>query len=156
MARRLLCPWDSPGKNTGVGCHALLQGVFPTQGWNSHLLHCRQILHCLCHQGSTRHLVDMFAEEIKHTHRSCSPHSLLSSILALLGQAVLCPPARTSPLKPRLENMSHRPNAHVSVMPRESDDLLVRSPEVCSPPSPHLMSKVHCSVQCIYYLLVST
>ena len=31
---RLLCPWDSPGKNTGVGCHALLQGVFPTQGSN--------------------------------------------------------------------------------------------------------------------------
>ena len=29
---RLLCPWGSPGKNTGVGCHALLQGVFPTQG----------------------------------------------------------------------------------------------------------------------------
>ena len=31
---RLLCPWDSPGKNTGVGCHALLQGIFPTQEWN--------------------------------------------------------------------------------------------------------------------------
>ena len=29
---RLLCPWDSPGKNTGVGCHALLQEIFPTQG----------------------------------------------------------------------------------------------------------------------------
>ena len=29
---RLLCPWDSPGKNTGVNCHALLQGIFPTQG----------------------------------------------------------------------------------------------------------------------------
>ena len=28
---RLLCPWDSPGKNTGVGCHALLQGIAPTQ-----------------------------------------------------------------------------------------------------------------------------
>ena len=38
---RLLCPWDSPGKNTGVGCHALLQGIFPTQGLNSGLLHCR-------------------------------------------------------------------------------------------------------------------
>ena len=32
------CPWDSPGKNTGVGCHALLQGIFPTQGLNLHLL----------------------------------------------------------------------------------------------------------------------
>ena len=31
---RLLCPWESPGKNTGVGCHALLQGIFPTQGSN--------------------------------------------------------------------------------------------------------------------------
>ena len=35
---RLLCPWDSPGKNTGVGCHSLLQGVFLTQGSNPHLL----------------------------------------------------------------------------------------------------------------------
>ena len=35
---RLLCPWDSPGKSTGVGCHALLQGIFPTQGWNQQLL----------------------------------------------------------------------------------------------------------------------
>ena len=31
---RLLCPWDSPGKNTGVGCHSLLLGIFPTQGLN--------------------------------------------------------------------------------------------------------------------------
>ena len=34
---RLLCPWDSPGKNAGVGCHALLQGIFPTQGSNPSL-----------------------------------------------------------------------------------------------------------------------
>ena len=33
-----LCPWDSPSKNTGVGCHALLQGIFLTQGLNLHLL----------------------------------------------------------------------------------------------------------------------
>ena len=31
---RLLCSWNSPDKNTGVGCHSLLQGIFPTQGWN--------------------------------------------------------------------------------------------------------------------------
>ena len=45
---RLLSPWDSPGKNTGVGCHALLQGIFLTQESNScllHLRHCRQILY---------------------------------------------------------------------------------------------------------------
>ena len=38
---RLLCPWDSPGKNTGVGCHALLRGIFLTQGSNLNLPHCR-------------------------------------------------------------------------------------------------------------------
>ena len=43
---------DSPGKNTGVGCHALLQGIFPTQGLNPGLPHCRWILYCLSHQGS--------------------------------------------------------------------------------------------------------
>ena len=42
---------DSPGKNTGVVCHALLQGIFPTQGSNPGLPHCRQILHHLSHQG---------------------------------------------------------------------------------------------------------
>ena len=45
---RLLCPWDTPGKNTGVGCHAFLQGIFPTWGLNPALLHCR-ILHHLSH-----------------------------------------------------------------------------------------------------------
>ena len=40
---RLLCPWDSQGKNTGVGCHFILQGIFPTQGWNLHFL-------CLLHR----------------------------------------------------------------------------------------------------------
>ena len=39
---------DSPGKNTGVGCHALPQGIFPTQGLNPSLLHCRQSLY---HRG---------------------------------------------------------------------------------------------------------
>ena len=42
---RLLCPWDCPGKNTGVGCHALLQGIFQTQGSNPcvlHLLHWQE------------------------------------------------------------------------------------------------------------------
>ena len=39
VALRLLCPWDSPGKTTGVGCHFILQGSFPTQGLNTCLLH---------------------------------------------------------------------------------------------------------------------
>ena len=43
---------DSSSKNTGVGCHALLQGIFSTQGLNPGLLHCRQILYHVSHQGS--------------------------------------------------------------------------------------------------------
>ena len=39
------------GKNTGVGSHSLLQGIFPTQGLNSGFLHYRRILYCLSHQG---------------------------------------------------------------------------------------------------------
>ena len=49
MDSRLLRPWDFPGRNTGLGCCALLQGIFPTQGSNPHLLHCRQILYHLSH-----------------------------------------------------------------------------------------------------------
>ena len=45
---------NSPGKNTGVDCHALLQGIFPTQGLNPGLSHCRWILYHLSHQGSPR------------------------------------------------------------------------------------------------------
>ena len=47
---RFLCPWNSPDKNTGVCCHSLLQGIFPTQGSNLGLPHCKQILFCLSHQ----------------------------------------------------------------------------------------------------------
>ena len=49
---RLLHPWDFLGKSTEVGCHFLLQGIFPTQGSNPGLPHCRQMLYCLSHQGS--------------------------------------------------------------------------------------------------------
>ena len=50
----LLCPWDSPGQNTGVHSQSLLQGIFPTQGLNLGLLHCRQSLYSLSQQGSPR------------------------------------------------------------------------------------------------------
>ena len=48
---RLLCPWDFPG-NTGVDCHFLLQGIFPTQGSNPGLPHCWLILYHLSCKGS--------------------------------------------------------------------------------------------------------
>ena len=52
QSTRFLCPWDFPGRDTGVGCHFLLQGIFPTQGSNLGLLHCRQILYRLSYKGS--------------------------------------------------------------------------------------------------------
>ena len=49
---RLLGPLHFPGMNTGVGCHFLLQGIFPTRGSKSGLLHCRQTLYHRSYQGS--------------------------------------------------------------------------------------------------------
>ena len=50
----LYSPWHSPGQNNGVGSLSLLQGIFPSQGSNPGLPHCRQILYQLSHQGSPR------------------------------------------------------------------------------------------------------
>ena len=48
----LYSPWNSPGQNTGVGSLSLLQGIFPTQGSNSGLLHCRWILYQVSYEGN--------------------------------------------------------------------------------------------------------
>ena len=50
----LYSPWNSPGRNTGVGSLSLLQGIFPAQGSNPGLPHCRQILYQLSQKGSPR------------------------------------------------------------------------------------------------------
>ena len=65
---------DSPGKNTGVGCHALLQGIFQTQGSNLDLPHYRQILCCLSNQGSAG------------TYRASNINSLINSYMNSLYQ----------------------------------------------------------------------
>ena len=49
---RLLCSWDSPGRDNGVGSHSLFQGIFLTQRWNWSLLPCRQILYHLSYHGN--------------------------------------------------------------------------------------------------------
>ena len=68
---RLLCPWNSPGKNTGVGCHFLPQGIFQTQGLNAGLLHCRQFLYHLSHQGSRgRQTQEQFKEQHQTSART--------------------------------------------------------------------------------------
>ena len=58
----LYSPWSSPGQNTGVGSCCLLQGVFPTQGLNPSLPHCRQILYQLSHQETLSSLKLVFIE----------------------------------------------------------------------------------------------
>ena len=62
---------DSPSKNTGVGCHVLLQGIFPTQGSNPGLPHCRWFLYHLSHLGSPR-ILEWGGREM-FTTGSCEP-----------------------------------------------------------------------------------
>ena len=62
---KLLCPWDFPGKNTRVGCHFLLQGIFPTQGWNPYLLHWQAYSLPLCHLGKEKSEDNQFSCSLK-------------------------------------------------------------------------------------------
>ena len=86
---RLLCPWDSPGKSTGVGCHFLLQGIFPTQESNPGLLYCMQTLYRLSYGGKPQRCL----QNLNHSSRaSCKPESLkLKSEVAQL-YLTLCDP----------------------------------------------------------------
>ena len=59
-----LWPWNSPGKNAGVGSHSLLQGIFLIQGLNLGLLHCRQILYQLNYQGSPTKYLHAFKHSL--------------------------------------------------------------------------------------------
>ena len=95
---RFLCPWNSPGKNTGVGSCSLLQGIFQTQGSDPGLQHCRWILYCLSQQGSPRILEWVaylfsrgtswprnwtwsLAFQVVHTHVHIQTMKILNSVL---------------------------------------------------------------------------
>ena len=65
---RLLCPWDSPDKNTGVGCHALIQGTFSTQGSNPGLLHWQADSLPLSHLGSLKNYAQREINISWHIH----------------------------------------------------------------------------------------
>ena len=82
---RLLCSRVSSGKNTGVVGHSLLQEIFPTQGSNPGLLHCRQILQCLSHQGSqyikALRKTDYWAQQTYCVHDSVSMHLMTAEII---------------------------------------------------------------------------
>ena len=72
---RLLCPWDSPGKNTGVGCHPLLQEIFPTQRLNPHLL---SLLHW---QVGSLPLVPPVSPQSTFRQKCLKNHGKLSGVL---------------------------------------------------------------------------
>ena len=76
VAARFLCPWDFPGKNTGVGCHFLLQGIFLTQGFNLGLLHCRHILYCLSQGHVQKEINHLGVGHPSHTWSTNTIYSL--------------------------------------------------------------------------------
>ena len=82
---------DSSGKNTGVGCHALLQGIFPTQGSNSGLPHCRQILYHLSPQGSPEGQHDTLNTAITQTPSDIAKHSDFKTSLVPQPSALPAP-----------------------------------------------------------------
>ena len=80
---RLLCPWSSPDKNTGEGCHSLLQGIIPIQGSNSGLPHCRQILYHLSHQE--RPTTDSAYDSVSEEYRDTSKTVVINKIVCLFA-----------------------------------------------------------------------
>ena len=90
VARRLLCPWKSPGKNNGVGSHSLLQGIFPVQGSNSGLSHCRQILYHQNHHGSPPLLTTLLTRNTVSSMKMCKEPQLWGlHLLTLLSKTLV-------------------------------------------------------------------
>ena len=91
---RLYSPWNSPGQNTGVGSFSLLQGIFPTQGLNPGLPHCRRILYQLSRRGSPSFCCTMKLTSYMHTcitslpPLSPTPRSSQSAELSSWSRAV--------------------------------------------------------------------
>ena len=113
---RFLCPWNSPGKNTGVGCHSLLQGVFPIQALNPSLPHLRQILDCLSHQGSPDIRCCCTEKELRKEEVSLYS-SPLKKNLSSLGQTHL--PEMTPPISASDAYTGHPTNRPVFVFKKK-------------------------------------
>ena len=84
------CPWDFPGKNIGVGSYSLLQGIFPTQGSNPGLLHCRQIFYIIHAHVDLRSF--RFFPHIAHctilTRVPCAVQQVLVSYLVYISYCI--------------------------------------------------------------------
>ena len=82
---RLLSPWNSPGKNTGVGCHAFFKRIFVTQGSNPGLPHCRWVLYYLSLQGTPARFLCPWDSLSKNSGER--NHSLLQGIFTTKGSS---------------------------------------------------------------------
>ena len=87
---RFLCPWDSPGQNTGVGYHFLLQGIFLTQGLKPRLPHCRQTPY---HLGKSKEMtLDSNSnpqKQVKRTRNGKMENAIITNLVFFLQSASL-------------------------------------------------------------------
>ena len=128
---RFLCPWNSPGKNTGVSSHSLLQGIFLTQGSNQGFLHCRRILYHLSHQGKFLYSSIFCKMWFSHRHLNASVSSVAQLCLTFCD-----PMNRSTPGLPIHHQLPESTQTHVhwvgdAIQPSHP----LSSP---SPPAPNL------------------
>ena len=161
---RLLRPWDFLGKSTGVSCHCLLPGIFPTQGLNPGLLHCRQMLYCLSHQGSPTQLIFFFLrnlfnniltgllpcrELVRHSTRD-KGHEEGGSAYAKAVSSLRSPPgysrASTAPSKKKKKKKQSLPTLLLCAL---TSDFTGGCPP---PPSRSLCQRVNLQLQLIKFL----
>ena len=87
---RLLCSWDSSGENTGVGCHTLLQGIFPTQRLNLHLLTSAALAGRFFTTSTTRYLHSQFFwSYITYLNTCTTSYRLVSTYAATVAKVII-------------------------------------------------------------------
>ena len=99
-------PWNSPGQNTGVGSLSLLQGIFPTQGLDPGLPHCRRILYHLSHKGSPQTIICLcrISQRIyKNTPRT----SKLNQYCCKMHESTTCLQIKNKLVKTKLKTKCH-------------------------------------------------
>ena len=123
---------DSPGKNTGVGCHALLQEIFPTHGSSPGLLYCRQILYQLSHQGSPSACLTKLKSWVPFKHDAMREHDTWAGLR----------PQKSKPLPghPRVRGQTQT----VISSKTFQRSLTLTSLQTAAPPTPSFPTLVHC------------
>ena len=129
LPTRFLCPWDFPGKNTGVGCHFFLQEIFPTQGLNPDLPHCRQMFYHLSQQGRPTSVYDTW-----NPHCEC----VLSHFSRVQLFATLSTTAHQAPLSMEFSRQEYWSGSPCP-LPGNLPDPGIK---LSSPPSPVLAGRV--------------